>query len=198
MPETEPDAGAAPAGVRVQVTGAAVVVRVRAGRLEAGAIAAALIAALWGGGWLASLAGALRDLSANKLPNPAPEIAARALFAAVGVYCALLCLWAMLGHQRLVMRRGRLRLGSPWLLGLLARRYDLAQVRSFMTHDKDCSTKHDGCCCHYSTVDYSLAFDYSGHPVQLFPHLPRESKDWLRERLNKALEQTRGTDDTEY
>jgi hypothetical protein len=192
MAEAELNADAVPSGVRVLADGARVAVRVRAGRLEPRAIAAMLIAALWGILWITSLAGALRDLGAGKLPNPAPEIAGRALFAATGVYCVLLCLWAMIGHERLVMRRGRLRLSNPWLLGMLTRRYDLAHVRSFMTHDKDCGAKHDGCCCHYSTVDYALAFDYSGRPVQLFPHLPRESKDWLRDRLNKTLEQMRG------
>lgn len=181
----------APVGVRVRATAGGLVVRVRAGSLEPRTIAAALIAAIWGLFWLTELARVLHELTANKLVNPVPEIAVHAVFSLVGIYCTALCLWAMLGHERLVICRGRLRLGSPWLLGLLTRRYDLAKVHSFMTHDKDCSTKHDGCCCHISTVDYALAFDYAGQAVPLFPHLSHESKDWLRDRLNAALGATR-------
>ncbi|GEM_PF-2174439 len=190
MSENTSSNAPAPAGVTVRTTAGGLVVRVRAGTLDLRTMAAALIAAIWGLFWLTELARVLQALGAHTLANPIPEIAVHALFSFIGVYCTALCLWAMLGHERLVIRRGTLRLGSPWLLGLLTRRYDMEKVHSFMTHDKDCSTQHDGCCCHISTVDYALLFDYAGQPVPLFPHLSHEKKDWLRDRLNAALGET--------
>ena len=190
MSETAASEAPPPAGVSVRATGGGLVVRVRAGSLEPRTMAAALLAAIWSLFWLSNLARVFHELGAHTLANPVAEIGVHAVFSFVGIYCVALCLWAMLGHERMVIRGGLLRLGSPWLLGTLTRSYDLAKVRSFMTHDKDCSTKHDDCCCHYSTVDYTLAFDYAGHPVPLFPHLSHESKDWLRDRLNSAMGET--------
>lgn len=188
MSEGGHNIGGAPTGAQKVVRSAAIIVKVRAGRMEARAMAAMIISAIWGAFWLTSLAAALRQSSEHQTANPTAEIAVRAVMAAAGIYCALLCLWAMFGHDRIVMRRGRLLLGNPWLLGALTRRYDLARVGSFRTGNKDCGAKHDGCCCSYSTVDYSLAFDYGGKLVPFFQHLPREAKDALRDRLNAALD----------
>lgn len=180
-----------PRGARVREVAGGVSVSVRAGGLDARTAAAGLVSAIWALFWVLDLADAFRAMAAGKLSNPGVEIAVRIVLAAVGGYCTLLCAWSLFGHDRLIMRRGRLRAGNPWLLGALTRRYDLANVRSFVTHGKDCGAHSDGCCCGYSSVDYSLAFDHGGKRVELFRQLPRETKDWLRDRLNVSLERLR-------
>ena len=53
--------------------------------------------------------------------------------------------------------------------------------------DSGAQAEEKGSCCGWSVVDYSLNLDYDGRRISVFVNLPREAKDWLRDRLNAVL-----------
>jgi hypothetical protein len=181
-----------PPGVEFSVTEQGARVRARAGSVSPLATAVFIISALWTAGWGLALASLIKDLR-----DGAPHDSTPALFIVygmttlAGLYCAGLCLWMMIGHETLLVRNGRLLLGNPWLLGLRSRRFDLSKVRAFSCEEKDCGLETDtrSCCCSWSLVDYKLSLESDGRRVSIFTHLPREAKDWLRDRLNAVLAQ---------
>jgi hypothetical protein len=181
----------APPGVEFAVTGEGARVRARAGSVSPLATFIFIISALWTAKWGLDLAKLIVALRAGT-----PHDSAAALFivyavtSLAGLYCAGLCLWTMIGHETLTVRNGKLLLGNPWLLGLRARRFDLDEVQAFSCAEKDRGLEADAkSCCSWSSVDYKLNLESDGRRVSIFTHLPREAKDWLRDRLNALLAQ---------
>jgi len=184
---------AVPRGVKLRVAGDDVVLKVRAGTVQWGSVFATLLAGGWTFGWSMFLMSAIGDLRDGTLDNPAPTFVVSGVMVAIGLYCALLCLWTMLGSERLVIRNGRLMLGSPWLFGMLNRSYDLKRVQTFSCLKKDCGLEGDSCCCSITNIDYPLSFGNDGHRVLVFSQAPNAAKDWIRDQLNVVLKD-RGTD----
>jgi hypothetical protein len=181
-----------PPGVEFAVTGEGARVRARAGSVSPLATFIFIISALWTAKWgldLAKLIAALRAGEAHD--STAALFIVYAVTSLAGLYCAGLTLWTMIGHETLTVRNGKLLLGNPWLLGLRARRFDLGKVHAFSCAEKDCGLEADAksCCCSWSSVDYKLNLESDGRRVSIFTHLPREAKDWLRDRLNAVLAQ---------
>jgi hypothetical protein len=181
-----------PPGVEFAVTGEGARVRARAGSVSPLATFIFIISALWTAKWgldLAKLIAALRAGEAHD--STAALFIVYAVTSLAGLYCVGLTLWTMIGHETLTVRNGKLLLGNPWLLGLRARRFDLGKVHAFSCAEKDCGLEADAksCCCSWSSVDYKLNLESDGRRVSIFTHLPREAKDWLRDRLNAVLAQ---------
>jgi hypothetical protein len=175
-----------PPGVEFAVTEQGARVRARAGTVSPLATVIFIISALWTAKWALDLAHiiVMHDFTA------APFIIF-VVTSLAGLYCAGLCLWTMIGHITLTIRDGNLLLGNPWLFGLRTRRFDLGKVHAFSCAEKDCGLEADAksCCCSWSSVDYKLNLESDGRSVSIFTHLPREAKDWLRDRLNAVLAQ---------
>jgi hypothetical protein len=181
-----------PPGVEFAVTEQGARVRARAGSVSPLVTLIFIISALWTAKWglgLAKLIVALRAGAAHD--STAALFIVYAVTSLAGLYCAGLCLWTMIGHETLTVRNGKLLLGNPWLLGLRARRFDLGKVHAFSCAEKDCGPEADAksCCCSWSSVDYNLNLESDGRRLSIFTHLPREAKDWLRDRLNAVLAQ---------
>ena len=181
-----------PPGVEFAVTEQGARIRARAGTVSPPATIVFILSALWTAKWGLDLAKLIVALRAGT-----PHDSAAALFivyavtSLAGLYCAGLCLWTMIGHETLTVRDGKLLLGNPWLFGLRSRRFDLNKVQAFCCAEKDCGLEADAksCCCSWSSVDYKLILESDGRRVSIFTHLPREAKDWLRDRLNGVLAQ---------
>jgi hypothetical protein len=178
-----------PNGIEFSGSGGETRLRARAGKVTWPLMAAFLISAVWTVKWALDLAAFVRAFSQGPAENPGPAMFIHGFMVLAGFYCAALCLWTMVGHETLVLRGGRLSLGNPWLFGLRTRSYDAGKVEPFECRGQDCGVQAEGdtCCCRWSAVDYALTFGYNGRRVSVFPHLARESKDWLRERLNARL-----------
>ena len=181
-----------PPGVEFAVTEQGARVRARAGSVSPLATIIFIISALWTAKWgldFAKLIVALRAGTAHD--STAALFIVYAVTSLAGVYCAGLCLWTMIGHETLMVRNGKLLLGNPWLLGLRTLRFDLSRVQAFSCAEKDCGLEADAksCCCSWLSVDYKLNLESDGRRVSIFTHLPREAKDWLRDRLNAVLAQ---------
>lgn len=188
------DPASIPKGLRVSASEAGAVVRVRAGGLGLGVLAALAIAGVWTFFWGAEWIKAMHSFRAGTLSNPGAELTVRTIASLIGLYCVCLALYTMLGHERLVIRGNRLRLSSPWLFGVLTRTFDVTRMKLFACDHKDCHGGHDSCCSGHQFVDYPFTFGYGGHRVSVFPYLNREAKDWLCHRLNAILnERTSGT-----
>jgi hypothetical protein len=146
---------------------------------------------LYAGGAGLFLANLIKDLLAGQAHEAVPRFIVYTVIALAGLYCAGLCLWTMIGHVTLTIQDGKLLLGNPWLLGMQSQSFDLGKVRAFSCTESDCGVQADGksCCCSWSSVDYKLNLESDGRRVSIFTHLPREAKDWLRDRLNAVLAQ---------
>ena len=185
-----------PPGVEFAVTEQGARVRARAGSVSPLATIIFIISALWTAKWGLELAQLILLILTCRLVGEAHD-SMPALFIVcsvttlAGLYCVGLCLWTMIGHVTLTIRDGELLLGNPWLFGLRPRRFDLSKVHAFSCADKDCGLEADrkSCCCSWSSVDYKLNLESDGRRVSIFTHLPREAKDWLRDRLNAVLAQ---------
>jgi len=183
----------APRGVRWHESPHGVTLSVRAGGVDWRSLAAAAIALIWAGVWTVSLATTIADVRAGTDDgNPGPAIFVQGIAALVGLYCAALCLWTMIGSERLVISGGRLRMSSPWSFGALRYSYDLRRVQPFTTQHKDCGLEGDSCCCRITNEAYPLSFGAGGHRIVVFSHLPNAAKDWIRDRMNVALDRCRG------
>ena len=182
-----------PPGVEFAVTEQGARVRARAGTVSPLATLGFIIAVLWTGVWALYFPSKLIEAVRAGTPHDSTP----ALFivftvaSLAGLYCAGLCLWTMIGHVTLTIRNGTLLLGNPLLFGLRTRRFDLSKVRAFSCVGKDCGLETDAksCCCSWSSVDYKLNLESDGRSISIFTHLPREAKDWLRDRLNGLLAQ---------
>lgn len=177
-----------PAGLRVETRGGALVVTARAGKVTAALMVAFIIAMLWTAKWALDLVRLLHERAHQA--DFGPQLFVSALMAAIGAYCVMLLLWSMIGHSRLVVRGGRLYLGNPWLFGLVNHAYDVRRIESLRCAGKDCGAEGEGCCCKFSTVDYTLSFGYGPERISIFPHLDRAAKDWLHARLTAALRES--------
>ena len=181
-----------PPGVEFAVTEQGARVRARAGSVSPLATLIFCLSALCAGGGGLFLANLIKDLvSGQAHGSVAAYFIVYTVIAAAGLYCAGLCLWTMIGHVTLTIRGGKLLLGNPWLFGLRTQRFDLSNVHAFSCAENDCGTRADvkSCCCSWSSVDYKLHLESDGRRVSIFTHLPREAKDWLRDRLNAVLAQ---------
>jgi hypothetical protein len=181
-----------PPGVEFAVTEQGARVRARAGSVSPLATVVFIISVLWTAKWGLDLA---KLIVALRTGTPHDSAAALFIICAVtslaGLYCAGLCLWTMIGHVTLTIRGGNLLLGNPWLFGLRTRRFDLNKVHAFSCAEKNCGLEANAksCCCSWSSVDYKLNLEADGRSIPIFTHLPREAKDWLRDRLNAVLAQ---------
>jgi uncharacterized membrane protein YuzA (DUF378 family) len=181
-----------PPGVEFALTEQGARVRARAGTVSPLATLIFLISALCAGGGGLFLANLVKALLAGQAHGSvAASFAVYTVLSLAGLYCAGLCLWTMIGHATLMIRGGTLLLGNPWLLGLRTGRFDLSKVRAFSCAEADCGLQADAKsrCCSWSSVDYKLHLESDGRRVSIFAHLPREAKDWLRDRLNAVLAQ---------
>ena len=181
-----------PPGVEFAVTEQGARIRARAGTVSPLATVTFIIAAVCAGGGGLFLANLIKDLLVGEAHSSVPaRFIVYSVMSLAGLYCAGLCLWTMIGHVTLTIRNGKLLLGNPLLFGLRTRRFDLSKVQSFSCADKDCGLEADAksCCCSWSSVDYKLNLESNGRRVPIFTHLPREAKDWLRDRLNAVLAQ---------
>jgi len=178
-----------PEGVRLVVGESGAQVSARAGSVGLRVVAALAIAVIWAAKWGLDLARLIVAVRAGTAENPGPGLFIFSVAALAGFYCAALFLWTMVGHETLSIRKAKLLLGNPWLFGLVKRRFPLDKVGSFECAGKDCGlqAEADSCCCRWSAEDYLLTFGYGGRRVPVFTHLPREAKDWLRDRLNEFL-----------
>jgi hypothetical protein len=179
-----------PPGVEFAVTEQGARVRARAGSVSP-LMTLVFVASAIAAGTGLYLPGLIADLRAGTRSDAAASIFLCAIVSLAGLYCAGLCLWTMIGHVSLTVRGGKLLLGNPWLLGLRSRRFDLSKVQAFSCAEKDCGVQTDAksCCCSWSSVDYKLNLESDGRRISIFTHLPREAKDWLRDRLNGVLAQ---------
>jgi len=181
-----------PPGVEFAVTEQGARVRVRAGSVSPLATVIFFFSALCAGGGGLFLANLIKDLGAGEAHGSVPaRFIVYTVLSVAGLYCAGLSLWMMIGHETLLVRGGKLLLGNPWLLGLRNLRFDLGKVRAFSCAEKGCGLEADekSCCCSWSSVDYTLNLHSDGRRFSIFTHLPREAKDWLRDRLNAVLAQ---------
>lgn len=178
----------APRGVRFAEIGDRVVLSVRAGNLNWQVIAASLIAILWTGGWGYSLIATIQEMRSAEAGDAGPALFVQGIATFIGLYCLMLCLWTMFGNERLVIARGRLHMSSPWWFGALRHSYDLRRVQPFATQSKDCGLEGDSCCCRITNEAYPLTFGAGGHRVVVFSQLTNAAKDWIRDRMNAALE----------
>ncbi len=185
----------APPGLEFAVTEHGARVRARAGSVSPLATFIFILSGLWTGFW--GLYCPEKQIEAVRAGLPHDSIPALFIVFTVtslaGLYCAGLCLWTMIGHVTLTIRNDKLLLGNPMLFGLRTRRFDLGKVKAFSCADKDCGLEADekSCCCSWSSVDYNLNLESDGRRLSIFTHLPREAKDWLRDRLNAVLAQKR-------
>jgi hypothetical protein len=183
----------APRGVRFNDSGERVVLCVRAGAVDWRSVAGGAISLIWTGVWVMSLLTTLHDMKAGTDDgNVGPALFVQGIATAIGLYCTLLCVWTMIGSERLVIMRGRLHMSSPWWFGGLRHSYDLRRVQPFTTQHKDCGLEGDSCCCRITNEAYPLSFGAGGHRVVVFSQLPNAAKDWIRDRMNAALTSRRG------
>ena len=189
MPDDVSENAKLPRGVSLTVATDRVVVRTRAGSLGwqpiVGIVASAIVFSVCAAVFLRVIA----LIRSGAAANPGPALFLSILGTLSGFYCVALCLWAMVGHEKLVILRRRLAISNPWLLGLPTRAFDLGEVKPFTCSERECGVRaeENSCCCRWSSVDYSLSFGYRDTRVRVFPQLPRQAKDWLRDRLNDAL-----------
>jgi len=176
-----------PEGVTWETREHGVTVRVRAGTVSWEPLAGLALSILWGGGWAAGLVRVIVSVRSGDALNPGPALFLCSLGKLTGAYCAALCIWSMVGHESLAIRRGHLFLSKPWLFGLPLRRIKMTPTMRFSCSGKDCGMQADGCCCRWSTVDYTLALTRGGERIALFPQLSHEAKNWLRDRLNEYI-----------
>jgi len=188
---TPPDV--APGGIELRTDGDATVVRVRAGAPGWQPVAGAVVAAAWAvasGTMLVRTVAAVRDGTAV---GPGPAVFLLGVITGLGVYCVALSVWSMVGHETLRIARSRIAVSNPWLLGFATRRFHMRDVSPFACGDADCASEtSEGCCCRWTTVAYKLTFGCGDRRVAVFNHLPRETKDWLRDKLNGRLAAFRG------
>jgi len=189
--QSDPSDRSDPTDVALTAFADGVEVRARVGKVSPALAVVFILSALWAAKWLIESASLLRELGEGRAANPGPELFVFGVMGLAGLYCAVLMVWIMLGSERLTLRDGRLRHSNLWLFGIQTRRYPFKSIEGFQTLSKDCGTQAEGCCCTVSTVDYTLTFGHNGRRISIFSHLPRTSKDWLRDRLNAALAQAR-------
>lgn len=178
-----------PSDINMTENSGAIAFSVRAGKVSPGLSVVFLLASLWAAKWLTQFFSLLKDPSHSA--NPGPELFIFALMGAAGLYCSCLMLWIMLGSERLIFRGNTMLHSNLWLFGMAKHRYNLRSVGTFQATSKECGAQAEGCCCTVSTVDYTLTFGHNGRRISVFSHLPRESKDWLKDRLNEAIAKVR-------
>ena len=177
-----------PAGVRVAGEDGRLVIHVRAGAPGWQPWIVAVLTGIWTASWGLGAAHAVKAIAAGELPASDPALFLCGAAALIGLYVTVLCLWTMFGREALVIHNHSLWAGTPWLFGFPLKRYDLREIGPFACSGKDCGAQADGCCCSWSTVDYHLGFQHQGKHVPLFVQLPREAKDWMRDKLEEARE----------
>lgn len=187
--------GAERSDVRAIARDGGLEIRARAGEFTVLSVLALIASLIWGVAWSVHLAKMIQMLQAGGAPSDAgSKIFVEAILAFFGLYCGALLFYSMAGHERLILTSGRLRLSNPWLFGAMGKRQPLPN--QFDCQGADCkshSESHgDGCCCSYSTVDYTLGFTSGGRRTTAFNNLPNEAKDWIRDRLNAELSKPRG------
>ena len=189
MADYDKESEARPRGVDYRADHGTVRVRAPAGSVGWQPMAATLIALAVAVSCTVGLLKAAATVRSGDAVNPGPLFFLLTVGALAGGYCTALCLWTMLGHEKLTIRNGTILVSSPWLFGLQTKRFKASAVGSFICSGEACGIRAEGdsCCCRWSAVDYSLSFGYGGARIPVFSQLPRDAKDWLRDRLNNAL-----------
>lgn len=185
--------GSAPSGVDLVALPDGVEARARVGRIDLMLTVILFLSVAWSVQWTRVMISRLSRMGESAAANLAPELFVAALMTLAGLYGAGLMLWIMFGSERLVIRGGRLLHSNAWLFGLMMEKHPVSAVSPFQTLSKDCGTQSEGCCCSFSTVDYSLTYGRKGRRFSVFSHLSRPAKDWLRDQLNAALAQARAS-----
>ncbi len=178
-----------PPGVVFAMRDGRAVVKARAGAPGWQPIAALIFSILWAVSWSAGLVRVIGSIHAGTAVNPGPAVFLCSLGALSGIYCAALCVWTMLGNERLVIGKKRLSISNPWLFGLRMCSFELSKLQPFVCSGRECGVQPEekSCCCRWSAVDYAMSFGYKGRRITVFPQLPPKSKEWLRDRLNHIL-----------
>ena len=101
-----------PRGIEWTVSDGGARVRVRAGSVGWQPVLGLVLSVIWSAGWGYSLGRVVVSMLERTAVNPGPGVFLRGIATAAGVYCALLCLWAMAGHETLVVSRDSLRVGD--------------------------------------------------------------------------------------
>ena len=184
-----------PPGVEFAVKNGGAFVKARAGAVGWQPIVGIAISSVWAAAWGTGLVRVIAAMRTGTAVNPGPAVFLCVLGAFSGIYGAALCLWTMIGHERLVISDGRLSITNPWLLGLRTRRFVLAELRPFVCTGKECGGQAEerSCCCRWSAVDYTMSFGFRGERIIVFPQLSPAAKDWLRDRMNILLRASAGS-----